>query len=172
MSNLQPSAPSPLPVLPCVIDVEASGFGRGSYPIEVGFVLPDGTTVCTLVRPAAHWTHWDGEAERLHGLSRELLAERGKPAHEVATLLNQHLQGTTIYCDSWAHDYTWLALLFEEAGMTPAFKLRHLHELLNDADAARWDDARALLRISRHRASSDARVLQLALCKVKGMAAP
>jgi hypothetical protein len=34
-----------------VIDVEASGFGRGSYPIEVGFVLPDGEAVCTLVRP-------------------------------------------------------------------------------------------------------------------------
>ena len=26
-------------MLPCVIDVEASGFGRGSYPIEIGFVL-------------------------------------------------------------------------------------------------------------------------------------
>ena len=25
-----------------VLDIEASGFGRGSYPIEIGFVLPDG----------------------------------------------------------------------------------------------------------------------------------
>ena len=28
---------------PIVIDVEASGFGKGSYPIEVGVVLPDGS---------------------------------------------------------------------------------------------------------------------------------
>jgi len=26
------------PQAPAVLDVEASGFGRGSYPIEVGFV--------------------------------------------------------------------------------------------------------------------------------------
>ena len=28
--------------LPPIIDVEASGFGRGSFPIEVGFVMADG----------------------------------------------------------------------------------------------------------------------------------
>ena len=162
----------PTRLLPCVIDVEASGFGRGSYPIEVGFVLPDGAAICTLVRPAVSWTHWDGAAERLHGLSRELLERHGRPPVEVAALLNQHLAGATIYCDSWAHDYTWLALLFEEAGMQPAFHLRHLHELLDEAAAARWDhacaDIRNSLHIDRHRASSDARVLQLALERVRG----
>lgn len=163
----------PTPPLPCVIDVEASGFGRGSYPIEVGFVLPDGVAVCTLVRPAAGWTHWDGAAERLHGLSRELLQRHGRPPAEVAALLNRHLAGATIYCDSWAHDYAWLAILFEEAGMRPAFQLRHLHELLDEAAAAHWDhacdDIRASLHIERHRASSDARVLQLALGRVKAL---
>lgn len=163
-------------MLPCIIDVEASGFGRGSYPIEVGFVLPDGAAVCTLVRPAAGWTHWDGSAERLHGLSRELLQQHGRPAVEVARLLNQHLAGATIYCDSWAHDYAWLAVLFEEAGLQPAFKLRHLRELLDESAAAQWDqacaEARERLQITRHRASSDARVLQLALGQVTGMSPP
>ena len=27
---------------PCVLDMEASGFGRHSYPVEVGVALPDG----------------------------------------------------------------------------------------------------------------------------------
>ncbi|MFZ2987858.1 hypothetical protein, partial [Ideonella sp.] len=136
-----PIVTPPAQALPCVIDVEASGFGRGSYPIEVGFVMPDGEAVCTLVQPAAHWTHWDGQAERLHGLSRDLLARHGKPPREVAELLNQRLKGCTIYCDSWAHDYAWLAVLFEEAGLQPAFTLRHLHELLDEQAAAHWDQA-------------------------------
>ncbi|MFO1249856.1 MAG: hypothetical protein U1E77_01625 [Inhella sp.] len=37
--------------LPAFIDIEASGFGRGSYPIEVGFVDRDGQLFCTLVQP-------------------------------------------------------------------------------------------------------------------------
>ncbi|GAA0740296.1 hypothetical protein LRH25_24755 [Ideonella azotifigens] len=163
--------------LPCVIDVEASGFGRGSYPIEVGFVLPDGESVCTLVQPAPHWQHWDGAAEHLHGITRDVLARHGKPPREVAELLNSRLRGATIYCDSWAHDYAWLAILFDEAGLTPSFKLRHLHELLDDQAAAHWDGAcaevRNSLQLQRHRASTDARVLQLALARVReGQAAP
>lgn len=163
-----PSTPAePATGLPCVIDVEASGFGRGSYPIEVGFVLPDGQAICTLVQPAPEWTHWDPQAEQVHGLSRELLKQHGKPPQEVAELLNRHLAGTTTYCDGWAHDYSWLALLFEAAGRQPGFRLRHLRELLDDEAASHWDhtcaEVRARLQLSRHRASSDARVLQLAL---------
>jgi len=169
------SAPHPFGPLPCVIDVEASGFGRGSYPIEVGFVMPDGEAVCTLVRPPAHWTHWDGRAERLHGLSRELLEQRGRDPEEVARLLNDRLRGCTVYCDGWAHDYTWLAMLFNEAGMHPAFTLRHLHELIGEEDAPRWDhtcaEVRSHLQLTRHRASSDARVLQLALGQLREPAA-
>ncbi len=164
-------ATAPPGALPCVIDIEASGFGRGSYPIEVGFVLPNGESVCTLVRPPSHWTHWDGRAERLHGLTRELLAQRGKTPDEVAELLNTHLRGCTVYCDGWAHDYTWLAMLFEEAGRQPAFTLRHLHELIEETHAERWDqtcaEVRSSLQLTRHRASSDARVLQLALGQLR-----
>ena len=46
---------------PYIIDVEASGFGNGSYPIEVGVVLNNGEKFCTLIVPAANWTHWDEE---------------------------------------------------------------------------------------------------------------
>ena len=51
--------------LPCVLDIEAPGFGRRSYPIEVGYLLPDGRAACMLVRPATGWTHWDETAERV-----------------------------------------------------------------------------------------------------------
>lgn len=156
--------------LPCVLDIEASGFGRGSYPIEIGFVLPDGTAYCTLILPEQGWTHWDGDAERMHGISRSLLQRHGRSTGEVAAELNQRLAGHAVYCDNWAHDYAWLARLFESAAITPSFRLRHLRELLTEDAAEQFDDTRALvasnLQLRRHRASSDARVLQLSLARL------
>jgi hypothetical protein len=162
--------------LPCVLDIEASGFGRGSYPIEIGFVLPDGTAYCTLIVPDDSWTHWDGDAERVHGISRSLLQRHGRSAREVAVELNHRLAGRTVYCDNWAHDYTWLARLFETAAVNPSFKLRHLRELMTENAAEQFDDTREIvarnLQLRRHRASSDARVLQLSLAKVWRHGAP
>ncbi len=164
--------------VPCVIDVEASGFGRGSYPIEIGYVRGDGGTYCSLVRPEPDWLIWDGRAERLHGLTRELLNEHGRPAAEIAAHLNDALAGTDVYCDGWAHDYTWLAVLFDAAGRRPLFRLRHVNELLGPHALARWDLTCAAVRAEhpapRHRASHDARVLQraLALLLAPGEAAP
>lgn len=34
-----------------MLSIEASGFGRGSYPIDIGFVLEDGEARCMLVQP-------------------------------------------------------------------------------------------------------------------------
>jgi DNA polymerase III epsilon subunit-like protein len=155
---------------PCVIDIEASGFGRDSYPIEVGFVLPSGRGVCTLVRPPPQWTHWDAQAERVHGISRATAMRHGRDPEVVADLLNDHLDGRTVYCDGWAHDYPWLAALFDVAGRTPRFRLEHLRALLDDEQARALAATRAQvaaeLRLARHRASSDARTLQLALWRL------
>jgi hypothetical protein len=165
-----PDSDVPHSALPCVLDIEASGFGRGSYPIEVGFVLPDGTAYCTLIVPDADWTHWDGGAERVHGISRSLLQRHGRSATEVANELNHRLAGRAVYCDNWAHDYAWLARLFESASTSPSFQLHHLRELLSENAAERFDAVREIvarsLQLRRHRASSDARVLQLSVAKV------
>jgi hypothetical protein len=153
-----------------VIDIEASGFGGRSYPIEVGYVLPDGRAACMLVRPAPEWTHWDDGAERLHGLTRALLASHGRTPHDVAATLNRDLAGQVVYCDGWAHDYTWLAVLFEQAGLNPAFKLESVGALLDEPHLAQLDQARrdaaAAMGLQRHRASNDARALQRALVQV------
>ncbi len=168
-----PTAAAHLPAaLPCVIDVEASGFGAGSYPIEVGFVLPDGSAWCTLVLPDDTWTHWDGRAEQLHGITRPLLARHGRRAAEVADELNRRLAGRRVYTDNWAHDFTWLARLFDCAGCSPRFELHHLNELMDDGAMARFDAARdhvsRTLHLKRHRASSDARVLQMSVARAIG----
>ncbi len=156
---------------PVVLDVEASGLGRNSYPIEVGYVLPDGRTFCTLIRPEAHWTHWDAQAASLHHISRKLLEERGQPAQQVAARLNADLHGQTVYSDGWANDYTWLGALFDAAGMSPAFRLENLRKLLSEEEAERWHTVKAQISTERgaqrHRASSDARLLQLTLLRLR-----
>ncbi len=156
--------------LPCVLDIEASGFGGRSYPIEVGYVLPDGRAVCMLVRPVAGWTHWDETAEKVHGITRAMLAAHGRAPKDVAAALNRDLAGLTVYCDGWAHDYSWLAALFEAAAMQPAFKLESVGALLDEPHLAQLDGARrdaALeMGLTRHRASNDARALQRALLRV------
>jgi len=149
---------------PIIIDVEASGFGRGSYPIEVGFVMPDGETQCTLIKPEQSWTHWDESSEALHGISREILAQHGKPVEEVARWLNQHLRGLTVYSDAWGNDLSWLGVLFEYAEVPQLFHLDGLNKLLSEDQMNIWSDTRnqvlSELGIKRHRASNDAKVIQ------------
>ncbi len=156
--------------VPAIIDIEASGFGARSYPIEIGYVLGNGRTCCTLVKPPSHWTHWDEAAERVHGIQRPTLLQHGRDIAEVADQLNGDLAGQTVYCDGWAHDYPWLALLFDEAGRAPRFRLESVARLLDEPRLARLDDMRraavAELGLVRHRASNDARALQLALSRI------
>lgn len=159
------------PVLPVVLDVEASGFGRHSYPIEVGFVGPDGQSFCTLIRPELGWTHWDPAAEEVHHIPRAVLVRRGRPADEVARLLNHHLRGLTVYSDGWSNDYSWLGLLFDTADLVPAFRLENLRLLLRDHEADQWHEVKQQVLQEtgpqRHRASADARVLQLTLMRLR-----
>ena len=86
---------------PTIIDIEASAFGAGSYPIEVGLALPNGATRCFLIRPEADWTRWDPGSEAAHGVSRELLAQRGLPVAAIAGSLNHILADTTVHSDAW-----------------------------------------------------------------------
>jgi len=150
--------------LPIVIDVEASGFGRGSYPIEVGLIMPDGHTHCFLIQPLPHWTHWSLDAESMHGIRRETLLHHGKPGDWVATRLNALLAGQLAYTDAWGNDNSWLARLYEDFGIRQQYRLETIRRLLSDKQAAAWAATRERLReqlqASRHRASSDALVLQ------------
>ncbi|MFN3810914.1 MAG: hypothetical protein ACK4S6_09875 [Roseateles asaccharophilus] len=156
---------------PAVMDIEASGFGAGSYPIEVGFVAPSGGPFCSLIQPLPEWRHWDAKAEALHGISREILHSKGRSPLWVAAELNQRLAGQIVYCDGWGHDYSWLGRLFDAAELQPAFRLQDIRVLLSDAEAAQWHELTQTVRqeqqLRRHRASTDARVLQLSLLRLR-----
>ncbi|WP_342769746.1 hypothetical protein [Marinospirillum perlucidum] len=150
--------------MPFIIDLEASGFGRGSYPIEVGFARPDGQVAARLIKPEPDWTHWSEEAEQVHGISREQLFEEGLSAREVALWLNEELQGETVYSDSWGFDSSWLALLFHHAGCMQRFRIDTLNKLLSEKQLAAWGQIKQQvlddLHLVRHRAADDAYMLQ------------
>lgn len=160
---------------PIIIDIEASGFGRGSYPVEIGLVLPDGTPHCVLVTPHRSWTYWDEGAEQVHGISREVLFSNGRPIPEIVWRLNELLRGRTVYSDAWSFDMSWLGKLYDAAHQHPAFQIASLHELISQEQAASWDRTKDAviqdLGLRRHRASGDARILQETWRRVQVQAA-
>ncbi len=160
----------PAESLPLIIDVEASGFGAGSYPIEVGVALPDGTGRCFLVRPQPEWTHWDFQAESIHHISRDQLIENGLPVREAAELLNRWVDGRVAYSDGWGVDRSWLALLFSAARVHQHFNLETVRALLTERQAEAWGETRRKIArdmdLRRHRASTDARALQMTYQRV------
>ncbi|WP_206045382.1 hypothetical protein [Oceanicoccus sagamiensis] len=154
---------------PIVIDVEASGLGRGSYPIEVGVANAEGQGSCNIIRREDAWQHWDPRAEMLHGISRETLSKHGKAPEFVASMLNDQLAGQIVYSDAWGNDSSWIALLFDAAELPQRFRLESLRSLLSDAQVDIWhatkDKVTEELGYTRHRASHDALILQQTFCQ-------
>ena len=150
--------------VPNIIDVEASGFGPHSYPIEIGVALDTGEKYCTLVMPEPDWTYWDDKAEQVHNISRETLHEYGKPLELVATELNLLLEGKTAYSDGWVVDKPWILKLFDDCSLIPAFTTSQLELILTEEQMAAWHTTKEAvlqeLNLQRHRASYDAYVIQ------------
>ena len=154
----------PNAVRPLIIDVEASGFGDLSYPIEIGLALDDGHKYCTLIQPAPDWTHWEAEAQKVHRISRDLLETYGRPGRAVAVQLNELLANRTVYTDGWVVDKPWLTTLFHAARTDMQFHVSPLEMILSEEQMERWhrekDAVTARLELTRHRASHDAWIVQ------------
>lgn len=149
---------------PIVLDIEASGFGNGSYPIEVGFAANNRNRYCSLIKPFPNWTHWSETAEQAHGISREELMARGRNPKDVALELNQRLQGMQIYSDGWVVDHPWLMKLFFAVNIEPTFQLSPIELIMTETQIEIWDEVHdevlACNELQRHRASVDAWVIQ------------
>lgn len=149
---------------PSIIDIEASGFGDKSYPIEIGIVRYDGAKWCKLIQPLAHWIHWDDSAEALHGISREMLNAYGENAVKVCHELNAFLSNTIVYSDGWVVDNPWLIKLFSAASVDMSFSCRALEYVLTEAQMDHWYEVKTQIEKesgeSRHRASTDAMTIQ------------
>lgn len=158
--------------VPAIIDLEASGFGRGSYPIEVGVALADGTVHSALIKPPENWVHWSEEAEAIHGISRAHLKEHGKTPREVAMELNNLLTGQVLFSDAWSFDSSWVGRLFDEADLVQRFKIDTLNRLLTEEEMGRWSDTKDAMIVEMglplHRAANDVKILRATFERVKG----
>ena len=156
---------------PIIIDVEASGFGHESYPIEIGVAMEDGKKFCSLLLPAEDWTHWDDEAESVHRIARDILETYGKPLPEVANELNKLLKGKTVYTDGWVVDKPWILKLFNKCNIEPEFSTSSLEMILSESQMAVWHETKDKIveemDLQRHRASYDAYIIQQTWLKTR-----
>lgn len=159
--------------LPAILDIEASGFGTDSYPIEIGIALGNGQTACYLISPHQDWRHWDQASEIMHGLTRTQLLRFGWPVVEVARSLNQLLERQLVYSDAWGYDQTWMARLFDCAGVRQGFRIEALQNLFSEQQYSVWNQTLNQVFVEcdfqRHRASNDARAIQLAYQRSKSL---
>ena len=142
---------------PFIMDIEASGFGPDSYPIEVGLALGDGSRFCSLIVPAEHWTHWDASAQGF--TISPVRCWRAMAAMFIRLRLSlMMLSGKTVY-DGWVVDKPWLIRLFEAAGVDMQFQLSPIEVIMTEPQILLWDETKARLtreaNIPRHRASND-----------------
>ncbi|MCR5873074.1 hypothetical protein LRS10_02000 [Phenylobacterium sp. J426] len=123
------------------LDFEASSLKDGGFPVEVAWVFEDGRAESHLIRPADGWTTWDAEAEAIHGLGRDQLAEEGADHRDVAARMIDQLSGHALYVTAPSWDGQWLSLLLRAAGL-PRHALR-----LRDADEAHREAALNILKV-------------------------
>lgn len=160
-----------------VIDLEASGLHRGSFPIEVGWCFGDLRSGSFLIRPHSSWhmDDWRAESEAVHGIPQEKLHKEGIEAHEAARFLNDTLGGYILLTDAPAYDGMWLQRLFDAAGVDPTFMLRDYKAVfgqvcrLRTADEINEVHAKVQkLFTYNHRAEKDALFLTAFLLSVGG----
>jgi hypothetical protein len=131
------------------IDVESSGLGRGSYPIEYGSCGLDLQPVSLLIRRRDDFAlaDWSPTAQNLHNISLDDLADHGVDADEAARRISLDLApGVIGLSDNPDHDFQWLIRLssdLDAVGLYPislfqrqariAALERHGYERLSEA---------------------------------------
>lgn len=155
-----------------VVDIEASGFGRDSYPIEIGIVMADGSEYQSLIKPEPQWWHWDREAQKIHGISRADLFKYGRSVAQVCRDINQLCVGAALFSDCWVHDSRWFRSLFDAARAPALAQCKAMEYLLSDEQMVAYQATKkqmaACLGLPMHRALNDAVIIQKTLYRLTG----
>lgn len=138
-----------------VIDVEASGLGSDSYPIQIGWCSLDKRVQGSLLlQPAKTWNSWDDQAEEVHGIDRADLLN-GLPLEAATSIIMDVTQGRSVYCDAPIFDQFWIDTLFASTGKySGCIQLMHVSALV--PEKFKYDFMGELESMSRaHDAFSD-----------------
>lgn len=148
----------------CVLDIEASGLGSGSYPIEIGITLDNGVEYQSLISPVAEWSHWDKRAEAIHGISYEDVMRYGRSVQDVCEDINRLCEGKTLISDCWVYDKPWYDRLFGAAGIAATARCSAIEFVLDEQQLAMYQHKKNLVArmmgLEQHRALNDALIIQ------------
>lgn len=115
------------------LDVEASGLGVKTYPIQVGWANMGLQAWDHLIRPTEKWLtrfDWQIEAEEIHGLDQADLDRYGHDPRSVALAVNNALADRYVVSDAQSFDQAWLDVLYLAADVTPSFRLYSWEDLI------------------------------------------
>ena len=157
-----------------VIDFEASSLEDNSYPIEVGLVIVHGLRIVaswsSLIRPTAEWKRrdaWSRRSERVHGISRDALADAPPPSHVLAELIVRAEGFRLLHCDGGDYDLRWFRELTEAAGTHADLEMADIGLLVGGDHGLRGRLAELLAASpAPHRAEADAYRLAAAILDV------
>lgn len=146
------------------LDIEASGLGLGSYPIEVAYVSSTGDKNSYLIESTDEWINdglWCSNAETsIHKISQDMLAQHGINPVAVVNSLNEALSGKLVLCNDLDYDGVWLTQLFKAANVGVMFLLtdiRYLYEYWGESKTHNFKKSYAAISPSTtHRALPDA----------------
>ncbi|BBB30162.1 hypothetical protein [Neptunomonas japonica] len=139
------------------IDIEASGLGPLSYPIEVAWKCGlTGASDLFLINPDTgyNWTQWDLSAADIHGITMDELLHKGISVNEACERLNQMLDGKMVTSDALDFDFFWMRRLFESAMMKPTFKMQGIDSVLEGGQLIQYRLI-ASAQVRKHRAMDD-----------------
>ncbi len=137
------------------VDIEASGLGPDSYPIEIAWKCEKtGKQDSFLIDPSSveGWEFWDEFAEELHGIEPEQLFREGISAAQACERLNAALAGKTLTCDAYQFDLFWLTRLFASQGLSMRFGIQGIERFLTSEQRALY---RQRTQYRGHRALKD-----------------
>ena len=147
-----------------IIDIEASGLGFDSYPVEIS-VLVEGTIKTWLIKPQPEWIHWDDKAEQIHGISRDQLNKQGLSALQVLNELNDFIKESNgiIYSDAAYWDADWVDTLFYAFKEKREFHIESIYELFDEKQSGEFNKIKMNLAESgkyrQHRAEEDVKMI-------------
>lgn len=155
-----------------IIDIEASGLGDESYPIEIAWCAVNGDDVFSaLINPdsAGDWDYWDEHAEMdIHGISRDECCEKGENLVTIGRQLEAFLAENVVFSDAAYQDQQWINRLLEAVGKVSPAKLLDIEQSV--PIDRRAELSRRLSELSRpHRAEADCLALRELVRNIRGV---
>ena len=149
---------------PVFLDCEASSLSDNSFPIEIAWNNPDGTVESYLInifRYPDGYDDWSKEAQSLHGISKQYLAEKGEAPQFIVDRMEQQLIGKKILTDAPDWDEGWVKKLYTSVNKKCELEFSCAIKLFDSIEPYHHIYKSQARRLAghAHRASSDVKYL-------------